>query len=98
MKYVLKFNQKQFEKIFEDAIDFARFITSNFSIHNFLQNNKHLNRSKLAPDLLEIAKQIYMIGSTKGFKLVNIEIWPTLIWLYHLIENLPAFKKIHTKK
>ncbi|EXY07354.1 MULTISPECIES: hypothetical protein [Bacillus cereus group] len=97
VKYVRNFNQKQLEKIFEDAVDFAGFITTNSKINNFLEHNRHLNKFKAAPNMLEVTKGIYEIGSKKGFKSVNIENWPTLIWLYHLIENLPEFKK-YTQK
>ncbi|MCU5600373.1 hypothetical protein [Bacillus wiedmannii] len=97
VKYVRNFNQKQLEKIFEDAVDFAGFITTNSKINNFLEHNRHLNKSKAAPNMLEVTKGIYEIGSKKGFKSVNVENWPTLIWLYHLIENLPEFKK-YTQK
>ncbi|AJH60164.1 hypothetical protein bcere0016_55470 [Bacillus cereus 95/8201] len=92
LRYVRTFNQEQLEKIFEDAVDFAKFITTNQVIWDFLNESKHLNRLKVGPDMLEIAEKIYKIGSTKGFKSINIENWPVLIWLFHLIEDLAEFK------
>lgn len=92
LRYVRTLNQKQLEEIFKDAVAFAGFITTNSTIWDFLNQNKHLNRLKVGPDMLEITENIYRIGSTKGFQFVNIENWPILIWLFHLIEDLAEFK------
>ncbi|MGM2726252.1 hypothetical protein ACS2Q2_29770, partial [Bacillus cereus group sp. Bce009] len=78
LRYVRTLNQKQLEEIFKDAIAFAGFITTNSTIWDFLNQNKHLNRLKVGPDMLEITENIYRIGSTKGFQFVNIENWPIL--------------------
>lgn len=91
LKYVRTLKQEQLEEIFIDAIDFAKFITTNLTIWNFLDQSKYLHRLKIAPDMLEITKNIYQIGSTKGFQYVNIENWPVLVWIFHLIEYQDDF-------
>lgn len=96
LKYVRTLTQKQLEEIFIDAIDFARFIITNKLICDFIKQSKHLHSFKVGPDMLEITKNIYQIGSSKGFQYVNIENWPILIWLFHLIEYQDEF--IYYKK
>ncbi|MGG1685229.1 MULTISPECIES: hypothetical protein [Bacillales] len=92
LKYIRSLSQKELEEIFIDGIDFARFITTNENIKEFINKSKYIHRLKIGPDMLEIARKIYLVGNTKGFQYVNIEHWPVLIWLYHLIENCNDFK------
>ncbi|WP_445487320.1 hypothetical protein [Niallia sp. 03133] len=93
LNYVRSMNQQQLEKIFEDGVVFAAFITENQHINNYLKNNKHiLDHFKIGQNMLEITANIYRIGKLKGFKYVNIEHWPILIWLYNLIEFHEEFK------
>ena len=47
LRYVRTLNQKQLEEIFKDAVAFAGLITTNSTIWDFLNQNKHLNRLKI---------------------------------------------------
>lgn len=88
LNYLGELTQKELEKIFEDAVLFAGFITENNVINTYLRNLKytHMNSYKIGPNMLEITEDIYKVGSAKGFKYTNIEHWPILIWLFNLIQ------------
>lgn len=93
MKYIRVLNQKQIEEIFNDAVEFASFIIENPAILSFLNESKYLHRLNVGPDMLQTAREISEVGKSKGFQYINIENWPTLIWLYYLIEEHEEFKK-----
>lgn len=97
MKYIRVLNQEQIEEIFKDAVEFASFIIENPLILSFLNENKHLHRLTVGPDMLQITREISEVGKSKGFQYINIENWPILIWLYYLIEEHEEFKNYQKK-
>lgn len=97
MKYIRVLNQKQIEEIFNDGVEFASFIIENPAILSFLNESKYLHRLNVGPDMLQTAREISEVGKSKGFQYINIEHWPTLIWLYYLIEEHEEFKKYQKK-
>lgn len=93
LQFVRKMDQKQLEKIFEDALKFAGFISNTPNILEQLLKSKHIYKLKTAPNMIEIAESIWKVGSEKGISYVNIENWPVLFWIYNLIDKTPEFKE-----
>lgn len=97
LNYVRSLSQAQLEEIFEDGIKFAEFIINSEELVTFLKQNKYIHKTDVAPDMIEIIKQIYKIGHSKGFSYVNIENWTVLMWVYYLIKDNEKFINFRQK-
>ncbi len=84
------FANDTFEKIFKDAILFAKFIIDNDDIKKTIIDHKEYHELTFGFSHLSITESIYTIGSKKGYTFVNIENWTGLIWIYYILEDSVA--------
>jgi len=94
-QYSRTFENDTFEKIFNDAILFAKFIVEKDEIKQAIVDHKECPELTFGFSHISIAESIYSIGAKKGYKFVNIENWTGLIWIYYALEDsdVPIFEE-----
>lgn len=81
-------NQGQFDSLFKSGIQFANTILENKQIIDGLKKDKLINELVFNKSQISLVELISEYGNKYGYKYVNIEYWPVLIFLYFAIKEI----------
>lgn len=94
IRYIRRIDEFRFEKIFKDGIIFADSIISNQELLNNIDDK--LNHLVFDKTQIDLVKNIAEQGNEYGYKKVNIEYWPVLIYMYFIIKHKGLDSKFYT--
>jgi len=81
-------NQGQFDSLFESGIQFADTILESEHIVDILKKEGLINELIFKKSQISLVELISEHGHKHGYKSVNIEYWPVLIYLYFAIKEV----------
>lgn len=87
-KYAYTYKQKDIENVFESGVYFADSIVKNAELIEELNINGYIHKLVFGKSELDLVESIARVGNKSGYKCVNIEYWPILIYMFFAINAL----------
>lgn len=87
-QYMRSFDEIELIRVFEDAVNFAESIISDAELIDKLKEEKKINELTFGISQIDIVSAICESNKSNGIKMVNIENWTTLIYMYFAIKEL----------
>lgn len=81
-KYVYTYKQKNIEEVFLSGIDFAESIIKDEDLIRKLNDMGYIHKLVFGKSELDLVESIARVGNKRGYKLVNIEYWSILIYMF----------------
>ena len=81
-KYVYTYRQKDMEQVFASGVYFAESIVENGELLEELNNNGYIHKLVFGKTELDLVESIARVGNKWGYRSVNIEYWPILIYMF----------------
>lgn len=91
-KYVYTYEQKDLEKVFLSGIDFAESVIKNDYLIKKLNEMGYIHKLVFGKSELDLVESIARVGKKGGYKFVNIEYWPILIYMFFAINEIDCEK------
>ena len=91
-KYVYTYRQKDMEQVFASGVYFAESIVENGELLEELNNNGYIHKLVFGKTELDLVESIARVGNKWGYRSVNIEYWPILIYMVFAIIGINTEK------